>query len=263
VVAILSLFVLPDFPTNTKWLSPKEAAVAEWRLVKDAAGETDEDDAAWSSGFKDAFKDWRTYVFAAIFHCVLVLTSVQNFFVRLFDIMTSQRGKRVTIANSSCFFKQPTVVKTLGFGRIATLLLTVPPYFIGLVFTISNNYSADLSRNSSFHVMLPMTIAIAGFVIGAASLNTGARYFAMVLMIAGGHGANAVVIAWVAKTMLHPRMKRAAAVAFVNACGNVAQVSSPADSGRCAKPCCWRDLISCRYGLPVCTPVALHATSLL
>ena len=55
--------------------------MAEWRLIKDAAGQTDEDDAAWSSGFKDAFKDWRTYVFAAIFHCVLVLTSVQNFFV--------------------------------------------------------------------------------------------------------------------------------------------------------------------------------------
>jgi hypothetical protein len=61
-----------------------------------------------------------------------------------------------------------------------------------------------------------MTIAIAGFVIGAASLNTGARYFAMVLMIAGGHGANAVVIAWVAKPMLRPRMKRAAAMS-VNA----------------------------------------------
>jgi hypothetical protein len=128
VVAILSLFVLPDFPTNTKWLSPKEAAVAEWRLVKDAAGETDEDDAAWSSGFKDAFRDWRTYAFAAIFHCVLVLTSVQNFFVRLFHIMISRCGTLVTIANSSRFSKQPTVVKTLGFGRIATLLLTVPPF---------------------------------------------------------------------------------------------------------------------------------------
>jgi hypothetical protein len=80
VVAISALFVLPDFPTNTRWLSPKEAAIAEWRLIKDAAGQTDEDDASWTSGFKDTFKDWRTYVFAAIFHCILVLTSVQNSF---------------------------------------------------------------------------------------------------------------------------------------------------------------------------------------
>jgi hypothetical protein len=117
------------------------------------------------------------------------------------------------------------VVNTLGFGKIATLLLTVPPYAIGIVLTVLNNYIADRLRNSSFHVIMPMTIAIVGFVIGAASLNTGARYFAMVLMIAGGHGANAVVIAWVAKTMIRPRIKRAAAVAFVNACGNLAQVS--------------------------------------
>lgn len=81
LVAISALFVLPDFPTNTEWLSSKEAAVAEWRLIKDAVGQIDEDDATWSSGFKVAFKDWRTYVFAAMFHCVVVLTSVQNFFV--------------------------------------------------------------------------------------------------------------------------------------------------------------------------------------
>ncbi|GAB7335836.1 hypothetical protein MBLNU13_g08107t1 [Cladosporium sp. NU13] len=198
LVAISALFVLPEFPTNTEWLSSKEAAVAEWRLIKDAAGQIDEDDATWSSGFKVAFKDWRTYVFAAMFHCVLVLTSVQNFF--------------------------PTVVNTLGFGRIATLLLTVPPYAIGIALTVLSNYSADRLRNSSFHVMLPMAIAIVGFVIGAASLNRGALYFAIVLMIAGGHGSNAVVIAWVAETMIRPRIKRAAVVAFVNACGNLAQV---------------------------------------
>lgn len=117
------------------------------------------------------------------------------------------------------------MVNTLGFGRIATLLLTMPPYAIGTALTVLSHYSADRLRNSSFHVMLPMAIAIVGFVIGAASLNTGARYFAMVLMIAGGHGSNAVVVAWVAKTMIRPRIKRAAVVAFVNACGNLAQVS--------------------------------------
>lgn len=67
--------------------------------------------------------------------------------------------------------------------------------------------------------MWPLAVAILGFVVAAASLNTGARYFAMVLMIAGGHGANAVVLAWTQKTLLRPRIKRASAVAFVNAFG--------------------------------------------
>lgn len=72
--------------------------------------------------------------------------------------------------------------------------------------------------------MAPMAIAIVGFVVGAASSDTGARYFAMFLMIIGGHGSNAVTIAWASKTMIRPRVKRAAMVAFVNAFGNCAQV---------------------------------------
>ncbi|GME24501.1 MFS transporter [Neofusicoccum parvum] len=48
----------------------------------------------------------------------------------------------------------------------------------------------------------------------------------MILMVAGGHGSNAVVVAWTQKTMLRPRVKRAADVALVNAVGNISQVFS-------------------------------------
>ena len=112
--------------------------------------------------------------------------------------------------------------------------------------------------------MIPMAIAIVGFVIGAASLNVGARYFAMVLMIAGGHGSNAVVIAWVAKTMIRPRIKRAAAVAFVNACGNLAQVSCTRERAQM-----WQmwdyglNLIVHRCGPRTCTRALRHAMSSL
>lgn len=202
-IAIAAVLVLPDFPTTTRWLSSEEKAVAEWRLVSDAAGQHDVDAAneAWSTGFTAAFKDWRTYVFAAIFHCVLVTTSTQNFF--------------------------PTVVASLGFGHVQSLLLTVPPYAFGVVITVVNNHFADKLQNSSYNVMWPLAVSIIGFAVGAGTLDIGARYFSMILMIGGGHGANAVAIAWVSKTMLRPRIKRAAAVAFVNAFGNCAQVSAP------------------------------------
>ncbi|KAL4900396.1 hypothetical protein BDW74DRAFT_170804 [Aspergillus multicolor] len=198
-IAIFALFILPNYPSNTSWLSPEERAVAEWRLISDA-GQVDEDNEDWSYGFKMAFKDWRLYVFALTFLCIQVASATSNFF--------------------------PTVVKTLGFSTVNTLLLTVPPYMLGLVVSIANNWSADRFQNSSFHAMGPMVAAILGFVVAAATLNTGARYFAMVLMVAGGHGSNAVVLAWTQKTMLRPRIKRASAVAFVNAFGNLAQIFS-------------------------------------
>ncbi|RMJ03677.1 hypothetical protein BHE90_014491 [Fusarium euwallaceae] len=196
-VALFSVLSLPDWPSTTRWLTPTERAVAEWRLIQDA-GQVDEDDENWTYGFKLAFKDWRLYIFAFMFFCLQVAAATSNFF--------------------------PSVVQTLGYGKTASLLLTAPPYFLGLIFSIVNNWSADRLQNSSFHVMWPLALAIVGFVVGAAALQTGPRYFAMMLMVGGGHGANAVVLAWTQKTMLRPRIKRAAAVAFVNAFGNISQV---------------------------------------
>lgn len=205
-IAFCAIFILPDgsgrinmdWPSNTRWLSPKERVVAEWRLISDA-GQVDEDDGNWSYGFERAFADWRLYIFALTFPFIQVASATSNFF--------------------------PAVVETLGFGRVNTLLLTVPPYIVSLTATIINNWSADRLENSSFHVMWPLATAIVGFVIAAAAINTGARYFAMILMVAGGHGANAVLVAWTQKTMLRLRIKRAASVAFVNAIGSCAQVS--------------------------------------
>lgn len=206
-IALCSLLILPDWPSTTRWLTHEERAVAEWRLIKDA-GQVDEDNEKWSYGFKLTFKDWRVYVFAFGFFCIQVASATSNFF--------------------------PSVVQTLHFSRTNTLLLTAPPYIVALFVSIFNNWSADKLQNSSFHVMWPLLCAIIGFVIGAASLNTGARYFAMVLMIAGGHGSNAVLLAWAQKTMVRPRIKRAAAVAFINAFGNISQVRTEFEEG--AKP---------------------------
>ncbi|KAK1449570.1 pantothenate transporter liz1 [Colletotrichum melonis] len=196
-IAVCSIFCLPDWPSTTRWLSSTEKAVAEWRLIQDA-GQVDEDDENWTYGFKLAFKDWRMYIFAAMFFCLQVAAATSNFF--------------------------PSVVQTLGYSKTASLLLTAPPYILGLIFSVTNNWSADRLNNSSFHVMWPLALAVIGFVVGAAALQTGPRYFAMMLMVGGGHGANAVVLAWAQKTMLRPRIKRAAAVAFVNAVGNISQV---------------------------------------
>lgn len=195
--ALLSIMVLSDWPSSTRWLNDTERAVAEWRLIKDA-GQVDEDDESWSYGFKSAFLDWRLYVFAFLFLCIRVTSSTSNFF--------------------------PSIVQTLGYNRVNTLLLTVPPYMVGLVVSIANNWSADRTKNLSFHIMWPLAFAILGFILAAASLKTGPRYFAMILMVAGGHGSNSVCLAWTQKTMLRPRIKRAAAVAFVNAIGNTSQV---------------------------------------
>ena len=196
-VAFGAAFILPDYPLTTSWISSTERAVALQRMTADA-GQPDEGAENWKSGFGLAFRDRRVYIFALTFLCIQVTSAISNYF--------------------------PSVVQTLGFNKAHTLLLTAPPYFIAMIISIINNRSADRRRNSSFHIIWPLGVAILGFLLGAASLPTWARYFAMVLMIVGGHGSNAVLLAWTQKTIIRPRIKRASAVAFVNAFGNLARV---------------------------------------
>ncbi|EKG14430.1 hypothetical protein MPH_08419 [Macrophomina phaseolina MS6] len=68
-IALCALLILADWLSTTRSLSPTERAVAEWLVGRDA-GQADEDDERWSYGFKLAFKDWRIYVFAAMFFCL-------------------------------------------------------------------------------------------------------------------------------------------------------------------------------------------------
>jgi hypothetical protein len=69
LIACIAVFVLPNYPSNTPWLSAEERAVAEWRLISNT-GQVDKGDEKWSYGFKMAFADWRLYIFALILLCI-------------------------------------------------------------------------------------------------------------------------------------------------------------------------------------------------
>lgn len=99
-LAITSGFFLPDYPSTTRWLSEEERAFAAWRLIEDVK-ESDEthSESVWQ-GVKLAVKDYRLYVFLLFQHLSLLSQTFQYFF--------------------------PSIVATLGFGKIETLLLTVP-----------------------------------------------------------------------------------------------------------------------------------------
>lgn len=57
------MFILPDFPTTTKWLTPSERTLAVQRMKEDAGvgdqGETEV--GGQSSGLVQALSDWRVW----------------------------------------------------------------------------------------------------------------------------------------------------------------------------------------------------------
>lgn len=97
--AICCTLVLPDFPHTTKWLTPEQQAYAAWRLKMDAEEEDDRHATSIGQGLMMALKDWRLYIFMLMLHANVLAGTFQYIF--------------------------PSIVQTLGFGRIQTLLLTV------------------------------------------------------------------------------------------------------------------------------------------
>lgn len=118
----------------------------------------------------------------------------------------------------------PTVVQTLGYGDIESLLLTAPPYVLCVLTAFFNAWHADRTGERYFHVTLPLYVAVAAFIIAAATTATAPRYLAMMLMVPGVYTGYVVALGWISNTMPRPPAKRAAALAAINAVSNTSSI---------------------------------------
>jgi hypothetical protein len=59
-VAVIAIFVLPDFPTTTSWLTPLERRLAEVRMAEDV-GESDSENTGAPHGLYLAMTDWKVW----------------------------------------------------------------------------------------------------------------------------------------------------------------------------------------------------------
>lgn len=61
-VAIVAIFILPDFPATTKWLKPEERRLAELRMAEDAGvGDEEAKEGSVTRGLVLAITDWKTW----------------------------------------------------------------------------------------------------------------------------------------------------------------------------------------------------------
>ena len=200
VVAFGAMFILPDFPRTTPWLSAEEKQLAIWRLEEDI-GEDDWVESNQQSlwyGFRLAVKDIKMWIMMLMIFCIVASGSVTNFF--------------------------PTVVETLGYGDIASLLLTTPPYVLCVITAFTNAWHADQTGERYFHATLPLYVAVASFILAAATTSTAPRYVAMMLMVPGVYTGYVIALSWISNTIPRPAAKRAAALAAINAVSNTSSI---------------------------------------
>jgi len=118
-------------------------------------------------------------------------------------------------------------VQGLGKNNITTLLLTTPPYLIGVIVILINAWDADRTGERYLHVALPPIVAVAAFIIAATTTSFAPRYLAMCLMVGSTYCGFVVTLGWISNILPRPPAKRAAALAGINMLSNLNQIYSP------------------------------------
>lgn len=123
-VAICAIFILPDFPATTGWLTEEERRLAMRRMEEDAGvgdeGETEVE--GHTTGLWLAVTDWKVWWLAVA--------------------MTSQ----VVALSFNAYF--PTLSATMGFGPTVTLLLCAPPFVFTAIMALFVSRSGSGSSSS-------------------------------------------------------------------------------------------------------------------
>lgn len=87
LVAIISFFVLPDFPSTTRWLTPEERELASLRLARDSLGDTQGgEQMKHMVALKMAFSDWRTWAFVLTYMATTGAQTIQYFVPELVQV---------------------------------------------------------------------------------------------------------------------------------------------------------------------------------
>lgn len=137
----------------------------------------------------------------------------------------------------------PTVVATLGYSNVDSLLLTVPPYILAVVTSFCNSWHADKTGERYFHITIPLYFAIIAYIIAATTTTIGPRYFAMMLMPASVYSGYVVALGWISNTLPRPPAK----VLQSSAHAKAILILNPACRCSCGYQCCLEYLFNLRF----------------
>ena len=104
------------------------------------------------------FTDKRIYLFILLQHSSLLSQNFQYFF--------------------------PTIVKTLNYGNIETLLITVPVWIATFLLSLVVTWTSGKTGDRGIHIVALMLVSTVGCVIMTATTNVAARFVAMFVYVA-------------------------------------------------------------------------------
>lgn len=89
------------------------------------------------------------------------------------------------------------------------------------------SWSSGRFNERTWHITGAKSVAIIGFIVGCATLNTGAKYFAMIMFSTGVYATNSIVAGWTSATCGQTPEKKSCSLAMMNAVANIAFIWTP------------------------------------
>jgi len=198
IASFIVVFFLPDWPSDTKWLSDEEKELAVLRLeidqIEQGATSADLTKLSHQQALAAAGKDWRTYLFCFMYLMILGSQTISYFI--------------------------PSIVVSLGYEGQEAQFMTVPPYVVACVLALSVSFSADYFGEQMFHACIPIGVSGLLYALCLAITEPTARYALVCLAYGGTFGSLPVVLAWLSNVAGNHKQKRGITLAIVNTVGN-------------------------------------------
>ncbi|CAN8101328.1 unnamed protein product [Discula destructiva] len=220
VFAVLAFFILPNMPSTTWWLSPRERQLAHNRMIADTVEK--EADVSMIRGLNQAVRDKYVWILAFMHH-----------------IHGATSGFRIFL---------PTLLDTFGYDTTTTLALTCPPYILASLVAVGTGLSSGNFNERTWHITAVKLTAITGFIMGCATMNTAARLVSAFLFVGWTYPVQSLHLGWVGITCGQTKEKRAASLAIVNTCATISLIWAPY---------LWPDSAAPRYVLPLAASAAM------
>lgn len=194
VVGIFCFLLMPNLPTQCKFLSDEERKVPSLQVDgrSNAREDFESEKFSWRK-IKQGLVDWNTV-------CLSLAST----------------GLYANIYAFSLF--SPSIIKGFGFSTINSQLISVPPYIAGCIAVLTTSFISDRVRlRAPFIIGCCISQAI-GWVLQIACNSTGPRYFGLFLIAMGVYSGIPPLGAWLANNM-SPYYPRASAISMSGLCG--------------------------------------------
>ena len=186
MVSIAAYFFINNYPATAKFLTPKEREYVLARLKED--GDATRDEKFTWDGVARALKDPKIYLSGLCAHTLSLPAYTLSLFL-------------------------PSIITGLGYSSTQAQLLSIPPYAIAFIATMSVAVLAERTKRRAPFMIGSSAVGIVGYIMLLTSRWPGVSYAGTVVAVTGIFPAGAIVLSWPANNV-SGQTKRATAHAM-------------------------------------------------